>query len=139
MSMRPRPTSRTASARPAWASSSDPSRETRRSSCTGSSTRCGHRRTTPRCADGPSTSCWRAPSIVKSTSASAGGAVSRRPAGFARVDDDNAVLLDNLPLLRFLPDDLRKLVRDSFTRLEVAFGNAIATEGGEADAFYVVV
>ena len=52
--------------------------------------------------------------------------------------DDNALLLEDLPLLQFLPDDLRKLVRNSFVRLDITFGTPIVTEGSEADAFYVL-
>ena len=53
--------------------------------------------------------------------------------------DDSRALLHDLPLLTFLPTDVRELVVDSFVPASFAFGNPIVREGDEADAFYVLV
>lgn len=44
----------------------------------------------------------------------------------------------NLPLLRFLPPDVRKLVEDNFVPVRFSIGTPIVREGEEADAYYVV-
>ena len=48
-------------------------------------------------------------------------------------------LLKELPLLRLLPRDVRKLLVDSFVPLSVPFGTAIVRQGEVADGFYVLV
>jgi HlyB family type I secretion system ABC transporter len=53
--------------------------------------------------------------------------------------DDSRALLHDLPLLTFLPTDVRELVVDSFVPASFAFGSPIVLEGDEADAFYVLV
>ncbi len=52
---------------------------------------------------------------------------------------DQRARLDDLPLLRFLPADVRKLVIDSFVPVSYTFGQTIVREGDAADAFFVVV
>src|SRR5687767_1537049 len=47
-------------------------------------------------------------------------------------------LLENLPLLQFMPAEARKLVIDSFVPAAFTFGQPIITEGQTADAFYVL-
>ena len=51
---------------------------------------------------------------------------------------DQQATLHDLPILRFLPPDVRKLVVDSFERVTLPFGTPIVREGDEADAFYVL-
>ena len=51
---------------------------------------------------------------------------------------DQQKTLHELPLLRFLPQDVRKLVVDSFEPMTLPFGSPIVREGEEADAFYVL-
>jgi len=53
--------------------------------------------------------------------------------------DDSRALLHDLPLLTFLPTDVRELVVDSFVPASFAFGSPIVREGDQADAFYVLV
>ena len=48
-------------------------------------------------------------------------------------------LLRDLPLFRFMPDDVRQLVEDSFVPASFPFGSVIVKEGDPADAFYVLV
>src|SRR5262245_6823829 len=47
--------------------------------------------------------------------------------------------LQRLPLLNFLPPDVRELVVESFEPTSYAFGQEMAREGEAADAFYLVV
>ncbi len=47
--------------------------------------------------------------------------------------------LRDLPILRFLPPDIRSLVVDSFVPASFPFGAPIVREGEEADALYVLV
>src|SRR5262249_30611019 len=53
--------------------------------------------------------------------------------------DDAARLLDELPGFRVMPDEVRRLVADSFELVAYHFGNTIGQEGDDADAFYVLV
>src|SRR3990170_7051406 len=53
--------------------------------------------------------------------------------------DDSRQLLDDLPVLRLLPAEARKLVVDSFVPAAVPFGAPIIREGEPADALYVLV
>jgi HlyB family type I secretion system ABC transporter len=53
--------------------------------------------------------------------------------------DESRALLHDLPLLAFLPQDVRNLVVDSFVPESFEFGSPIVREGEEADAFYVLV
>src|SRR5258706_15886989 len=55
------------------------------------------------------------------------------------MSDEGAGLLDNLPLLQFMPAEARKLVVDSFVPAAFSFGQPIIVEGQAADAFYVLV
>ena len=48
-------------------------------------------------------------------------------------------LLENLPLLQFMPAEARKLVVDSFVPATFTFGQTIIVEGQPADAYYVLV
>ncbi|MFN2398989.1 MAG: peptidase domain-containing ABC transporter [Gemmatimonadaceae bacterium] len=50
-----------------------------------------------------------------------------------------SAVLNDLPLLTFLPADARQLVVDSFVPASYSFGSTIVREGDEADAFYVLV
>ena len=47
-------------------------------------------------------------------------------------------LLQDLPILKFLPDEMRSLVMDSFVSMTFPFGATILREGTETDALYVV-
>lgn len=51
---------------------------------------------------------------------------------------DEQRTLHDLPILRFLPPDVRKLIVDSFERVTLPFGSPIVREGEESDAFYVL-
>jgi ABC-type bacteriocin/lantibiotic exporter with double-glycine peptidase domain/CRP-like cAMP-binding protein len=51
-------------------------------------------------------------------------------------DEEGA--LENLPLLTLLPEELRKLVVESFTPLQFGFGETILSEGDQPDGFYVL-
>ena len=55
-----------------------------------------------------------------------------------RALDANRALLEELPILRFLPPDTRALVMDSFVPVTVPFGTTILREGEPADALYVL-
>jgi CRP-like cAMP-binding protein/predicted double-glycine peptidase len=46
--------------------------------------------------------------------------------------------LGDLPILRFLSEDAKRLVIESFVPVTYAFGSTIAREGEPADAFYVL-
>ncbi|MEO8030780.1 MAG: peptidase domain-containing ABC transporter [Gemmatimonadota bacterium] len=50
----------------------------------------------------------------------------------------NLDALQRLPLLNFLPPDVRELVVDSFVPVTYAFGQELAREGEAADAFYLL-
>ena len=60
---------------------------------------------------------------------------AREPA----LGDDDRSVLDELPALRAMPDDVRSLVSDTFEPVSYEFGDAIVREGDDADAFYVLV
>lgn len=47
-------------------------------------------------------------------------------------------VLAGLPIIKFLPPELRRVVVESFTSASYSFGNNIVQEGDEADAFYVI-
>ena len=46
--------------------------------------------------------------------------------------------LDGVGLLRFVPDELRSLVEESFVTVSYAFGEVVVREGDPADAVYVI-
>jgi ATP-binding cassette subfamily B protein len=50
-----------------------------------------------------------------------------------------AGVLDELPLLRFLPDDVRARVVARFVPTSFPFGSVLVSEGSAIDAFYVLV
>ena len=52
--------------------------------------------------------------------------------------DRAAAVLADLPMLRALPEDARRLVVESFEPESFAFGSSIVEEGEEGDALYVV-
>jgi ATP-binding cassette subfamily B protein len=52
--------------------------------------------------------------------------------------DRGRELLDDLPLLQFVPPETRRLVVDSFVRASFTFGEHIIAERAPADAFYVL-
>src|SRR5882724_177045 len=54
------------------------------------------------------------------------------------VVEARSVLYD-LPLVKLLPAELRRLVVDSVTPERFSFGSTVVREGDEADAFYVMV
>jgi len=58
--------------------------------------------------------------------------------GFSAIDDDRSPLYD-LPILTFLPEEVRKLIVDSFVPASFTFGQPIVREGEPADGFYVLV
>ncbi|MGH9934736.1 MAG: cyclic nucleotide-binding domain-containing protein, partial [Blastocatellia bacterium] len=51
---------------------------------------------------------------------------------------DKRMALEELPMMMFLPPDLKKLVMDCFVPAEFSFGGNILSEGEEADAVYVL-
>ncbi len=53
--------------------------------------------------------------------------------------DNPRQILDDLPALRLLPADVRKLVVDSFVPVSVPFGPLLIREGEPADGLYVLV
>ena len=53
--------------------------------------------------------------------------------------NDPKELVSDLPLLRFLPPEVKKLVVDSFVPVSFTFGSAVVREGEESDALYVLV
>ena len=55
------------------------------------------------------------------------------------VPEDALRVLDGLPGLRELPDDVRAVVSESFEPVSYGFASVIVSEGAEADAFYVIV
>lgn len=52
--------------------------------------------------------------------------------------DESRAVLQQLPLLGFLPADVKKLVVDSFEPTTLPFGSVVVHEGEPADAFYVL-
>jgi hypothetical protein len=48
-------------------------------------------------------------------------------------------VLDDLPILRFLPDDARVLVVRQFVATAFPFGGVIVSEGDATDALFVLV
>src|SRR5437870_6565543 len=48
-------------------------------------------------------------------------------------------VLDQVAVLKLLPDDARRLVVEAFEPVSFAFGEVIVQEGTEADGFYVIV
>lgn len=52
--------------------------------------------------------------------------------------DESPDVLRDLPLLAFLPPQMKNLVVDSFVAVVVPFGGVIVREGESADAFYVL-
>ena len=48
-------------------------------------------------------------------------------------------VLDELPMLKLMPEDVRRLLVNSFIPVSFEFGSVIVQEGAEADAFYVIV
>ncbi len=48
-------------------------------------------------------------------------------------------LIEKLPIVQFLPPDVRNFIADSFVPVSFSFGTPIIREGEEADAFYVLV
>ncbi len=51
---------------------------------------------------------------------------------------DKQVALEQMPMMMFLPAELKKLVMDCFVPASFSFGGDIVTEGEEADAVYVL-
>jgi ATP-binding cassette subfamily B protein len=51
---------------------------------------------------------------------------------------DKQEALEELPMMMFLPPDLKKLVMDCFVPASFSFGGNIVSEGEEADAVYVL-
>jgi ATP-binding cassette subfamily B protein len=58
--------------------------------------------------------------------------------GYNANEADHSVLRD-LPILRFLPEEVRRLILDSFVPASFTFGQPIVREGEPADGFYVLV
>jgi HlyB family type I secretion system ABC transporter len=56
-----------------------------------------------------------------------------------KLPEDAAAVLEDLPVLKLLPDDSRRLVVESFVPVSYGFGDVIVAEGADADAFYVIV
>src|SRR5262245_41091503 len=52
--------------------------------------------------------------------------------------NDKHIALEELPIMTFLPPELKKLVADCFVPETFSFGDDIVTEGNEADAVYVL-
>lgn len=55
------------------------------------------------------------------------------------MNDEARSILYDLPLLLFLPPEVKKLVVDSFVAVSFTFGQPLIREGEEAEAFYVLV
>lgn len=51
---------------------------------------------------------------------------------------DKRIALEELPMMMFLPPDMKKLVMDCFVPASFGFGGNIITEGEETDAVYVL-
>jgi ATP-binding cassette subfamily B protein len=58
--------------------------------------------------------------------------------GYKAADDDRSALHD-LPILRLLPDEVRRVIVESFVPATFTFGQPIVREGEPADGFYVLV
>ncbi len=56
-----------------------------------------------------------------------------------KATDDHRSPLNDLPILQFLPEKVRKLIVDSFVPGSFTFGQTIVREGEPADAFYLLV
>ncbi len=52
--------------------------------------------------------------------------------------DDKLIALEDLPMMMFLPPELKRLVMDCFVPASFNFGDDIVAEGEEADAVYVL-
>ncbi len=55
------------------------------------------------------------------------------------LEAESRAVLENLPVLSFLPDEARALVAGSFSQASYAFGDVVVREGEKADAFFVLV
>ena len=53
--------------------------------------------------------------------------------------EESLRVLDELPAFRAMPDEVRRVVGESFEPVAYDFGQVIVREGDDADAFYVVV
>lgn len=51
---------------------------------------------------------------------------------------DERAVLEELPMMMFLPREMKQLVMDCFVPARFGFGGAIVEEGAEADAVYVI-
>ena len=51
---------------------------------------------------------------------------------------DKRAALEELPMMMFLPPDVKNLVMDCFVPASFAFGGDIVSEGEETDAVYVL-
>jgi ATP-binding cassette subfamily B protein len=51
---------------------------------------------------------------------------------------DSSAILDDVPLLKFLPPEVRSLVIGSLLPVSFSFGSTIVQEGEPADAFYIL-
>lgn len=51
---------------------------------------------------------------------------------------DKPIAIEELPMMMFLPPDLKKLVMDCFVPASFSFGGDIVTEGDQTDAVYVL-
>jgi len=51
---------------------------------------------------------------------------------------DKRMTLEELPMMMFLPSELKQLVMDCFVPASFSFGGDIVTEGEETDAVYVL-
>src|SRR5262245_41432769 len=51
---------------------------------------------------------------------------------------DKRIALEELPMMMFLPQDLKRLVMDCFVPASFNFGGDIVVEGEESDAVYVL-
>ncbi|MEP7343355.1 MAG: peptidase domain-containing ABC transporter [Acidobacteriota bacterium] len=52
--------------------------------------------------------------------------------------DNKRIALEELPMMAFLPPEMKKLVMDCFIPASFSFGGEIVTEGEETDAVYVL-
>ncbi|MDQ3518238.1 MAG: peptidase domain-containing ABC transporter [Gemmatimonadota bacterium] len=52
---------------------------------------------------------------------------------------DPRAVLDDLPILKFLPPDAKELVKNSFTPASFSFGAPIVREGEVGDAYYILL
>ena len=73
---------------------------------------------------------------MRSTQRSESGSIGLNGPEASR--DRAAAVLAELPMLRALPEDARRLVVESFEPESFAFGSSIVEEGEEGDALYVV-